>query len=164
MIAEATVAEDRDRDSVFGLEGSLTTYALLKEASQEVYYLRSLSRECCIFFAACKNARTSTEPISKGSRIELVTPEASLTMHRGMILAQTQHSNRMHMQAQLQKYWMQRYSLWKRFDEGVLMDHEGWYSATPEALAKHHAGTFQAQSFKVSSWKALYQMCGISLA
>ena len=44
------------------------------------------------------------------------------------------------MQAQLQKYWMQRYSLWKRFDEGVLMDHEGWYSATPEALAKHHAG------------------------
>jgi len=38
------------------------------------------------------------------------------------------------------KYWVQRYSLWSKFDQGVLMDKEGWYSATPEALAKHHAG------------------------
>ena len=45
------------------------------------------------------------------------------------------------LQAQLLRYWVQRYSLWSKFDQGVLMDAEGWYSATPEVLAKHHAGT-----------------------
>lgn len=39
----------------------------------------------------------------------------------------------------LWKYWLQRYSLFKRFDEGILMDEEGWYSATPEVIAAHHA-------------------------
>ena len=37
------------------------------------------------------------------------------------------------------KYWLQRYSLFERFDEGVRVDEEGWYSATPEVVAAHHA-------------------------
>ncbi|XP_042383152.1 trimethylguanosine synthase-like isoform X1 [Zingiber officinale] len=36
-------------------------------------------------------------------------------------------------------YWHQRYSLFSRFDDGVLMDEEGWYSVTPEAIAASHA-------------------------
>lgn len=36
-------------------------------------------------------------------------------------------------------YWRQRYSLFSRFDDGVLMDEEGWYSVTPEAIAAYHA-------------------------
>ena len=40
---------------------------------------------------------------------------------------------------ELWKYWLQRYSLFNRFDEGVLMDEEGWYSATPEVIAAHQA-------------------------
>ena len=39
----------------------------------------------------------------------------------------------------LWKYWLQRYSLFQKFDEGILMDEEGWYSATPEVIAAHHA-------------------------
>ena len=39
----------------------------------------------------------------------------------------------------LWKYWLQRYSLFSRFDEGILMDEEGWYSATPQVIAAHHA-------------------------
>lgn len=39
----------------------------------------------------------------------------------------------------LWKYWLQRYILFSRFDEGVLIDEEGWYSVTPEILARHHA-------------------------
>ncbi len=42
--------------------------------------------------------------------------------------------------ARCAKYWLQRYSLWARYDEGVAMDEEGWFSATPEAIALHHAG------------------------
>jgi hypothetical protein len=33
------------------------------------------------------------------------------------------------------KYWYQRYRLFSRYDDGVLMDDEGWYSATPEQLS-----------------------------
>lgn len=36
----------------------------------------------------------------------------------------------------LWKYWMQRYTLFARFDDGVLLDEEGWFSVTPEAVAK----------------------------
>lgn len=39
----------------------------------------------------------------------------------------------------LGKYWCQRYLLFSRFDEGIKMDEEGWFSVTPEAIAKHHA-------------------------
>lgn len=41
--------------------------------------------------------------------------------------------------AELVKYWMQRYSLWARYDAGVRMDAEAWFSATPEIVAAHHA-------------------------
>jgi hypothetical protein len=37
---------------------------------------------------------------------------------------------------QLWKYWPQRYSLFSRFDDGVLMDEQGWYSVTPETIAR----------------------------
>lgn len=37
------------------------------------------------------------------------------------------------------KYWGQRYRYFSRFDEGVSMDKEGWYSVTPEAIALHIA-------------------------
>ncbi|XP_042497910.1 uncharacterized protein LOC122076588 isoform X2 [Macadamia integrifolia] len=37
------------------------------------------------------------------------------------------------------KYWCQRYFLFSRFDEGIKMDKEGWFSVTPETIAQHHA-------------------------
>ncbi len=36
----------------------------------------------------------------------------------------------------LWKYWMQRYTLFARFDDGILLDEEGWFSVTPEAIAR----------------------------
>ena len=39
----------------------------------------------------------------------------------------------------MQKYWAQRYRLWQRFDEGIMMDQEAWYSVSPEAIATHIA-------------------------
>lgn len=41
--------------------------------------------------------------------------------------------------ADIGKYWCQRYILFSRYDDGIKMDREGWYSVTPEALARHHA-------------------------
>ena len=37
------------------------------------------------------------------------------------------------------KYWAQRYRLFSRFDNGIKMDKEGWFSVTPERIAKHIA-------------------------
>lgn len=39
----------------------------------------------------------------------------------------------------LYKYWCQRHNLFTRFDDGVLMDEEAWYSVTPEKIAMHIA-------------------------
>ncbi|KAL6216597.1 hypothetical protein ACLB2K_009818 [Fragaria x ananassa] len=41
--------------------------------------------------------------------------------------------------ADIGKYWCQRYLLFSRYDDGIKMDEEGWFSVTPEALARHHA-------------------------
>jgi trimethylguanosine synthase len=39
------------------------------------------------------------------------------------------------MPAHLQKYFAQRTRYFSRYDEGCLLDEEGWYSVTPEAIA-----------------------------
>jgi trimethylguanosine synthase len=39
----------------------------------------------------------------------------------------------------LDKYWNQRRRLFSRFDQGVQLDEEGWYSVTPEQIADHVA-------------------------
>ncbi|KAI3767420.1 hypothetical protein L2E82_17525 [Cichorium intybus] len=39
----------------------------------------------------------------------------------------------------INKYWCQRYLLFSKYDEGIKMDQEGWFSATPECIARHHA-------------------------
>lgn len=41
--------------------------------------------------------------------------------------------------AKLLKYYNQRYNLFSRFDDGIQMDDESWYSVTPENIAKHIA-------------------------
>lgn len=33
------------------------------------------------------------------------------------------------------KYWAQRYRLFSKFNEGIILDDEGWYSVTPERIA-----------------------------
>ncbi len=40
---------------------------------------------------------------------------------------------------ELQKYWDRRYDLFSRFDEGIQIDEEGLYSATPEIIALRQA-------------------------
>ena len=39
----------------------------------------------------------------------------------------------------MKKYWENRYFLFSKFDQGIKVDDESWYSATPEPLAKHLA-------------------------
>jgi len=41
--------------------------------------------------------------------------------------------------AGVSKYWAQRYRLFSKYDEGIRMDEESWYSVTPEKIARHIA-------------------------
>lgn len=41
--------------------------------------------------------------------------------------------------ADISKYWWQRYLLFSKYDDGIKMDEEGWFSVTPEIIARHHA-------------------------
>lgn len=40
------------------------------------------------------------------------------------------------------KYWKKRHSLFHRFDEGIKLDRESWFSVTPEGVAMHIACKF----------------------
>lgn len=39
------------------------------------------------------------------------------------------------------KYWRRRYDLFERFDLGIELDEESWYSVTPESIARHQSKT-----------------------
>lgn len=44
----------------------------------------------------------------------------------------------------LRKYWAQRYRLFSKFDKGIELDEESWFSVTPEGIAKHIAKRCQS--------------------
>ena len=66
--------------------------------------------------------------------------EGASAMCRKHVPPNRQQLKQLKLSQRVAKYWMQRYSLWSKYDEGVLMDEEGWFSATPEVVAMHHAG------------------------
>ncbi len=39
----------------------------------------------------------------------------------------------------MRKYYNRRYMLFSKFDSGILMDNESWFSVTPEKTAQYHA-------------------------
>ncbi|XP_046497695.1 trimethylguanosine synthase isoform X2 [Equus quagga] len=59
---------------------------------------------------------------------------------------------------ELAKYWAQRYRLFSRFDDGIKLDREGWFSVTPEKIAEHIAGRVN-QSFKCDT--VVDAFCGV---
>ncbi|KAG7248309.1 hypothetical protein CRUP_036553, partial [Coryphaenoides rupestris] len=59
----------------------------------------------------------------------------------------------------LAKYWAQRYRLFSRFDEGIRLDHEGWFSVTPERIA-HHIAVRVKESF-VDAHLVIDAFCGV---
>ena len=50
----------------------------------------------------------------------------------------------------MRKYYRKRYQLFSRFDSGILLDNESWFSVTPEKVA-HHIAEKCFQKLKVSA-------------
>ena len=57
------------------------------------------------------------------------------------------------------RYWAQRKRLFSKFDAGVQLDGESWYSVTPEAIANHIA-TRMVDIIKKARQKSASE-CGI---
>jgi trimethylguanosine synthase len=60
----------------------------------------------------------------------------------------------------MKKFFNRPYLLFNRFDSGVLMDTESWYSVTPEAVAAHIANKCFTQLGQNSSLVVLDAFCG----
>ncbi|XP_067330005.1 trimethylguanosine synthase isoform X2 [Channa argus] len=60
---------------------------------------------------------------------------------------------------ELAKYWAQRYRLFSRFDEGIRLDREGWFSVTPERIAEHIA--LRVKSSFLDSQLVIDAFCGV---
>lgn len=54
-------------------------------------------------------------------------------------LSQYSFSDKSKVPSQIKKYYSQRYRLFEKFDEGILLDEESWFSVTPERIADHIA-------------------------
>lgn len=55
----------------------------------------------------------------------------------------------------LLRYWLQRYSLFSRFDDGVKIDEQGLYSVTPEEIAKHQAARCGSRGTVIDAFTGL---------
>ena len=63
----------------------------------------------------------------------------------------------------LSKYWDQRYRLFTRYDYGIQLDDESWFSVTPEAIAVDVATKCRSllKRFSVSPGVVLDCFCGV---
>ena len=39
----------------------------------------------------------------------------------------------------VKRFWKKRFTLFQKYDSGVMLDDESWYSVTPEPVARHIA-------------------------
>ncbi|KAG2198527.1 hypothetical protein INT47_008631 [Mucor saturninus] len=75
------------------------------------------------------------EPVVIGNIEPVVSP-----VYNDVVVSYTQST----MPPGMAKYYNQRYAYFSRFDQGILMDKEGWFSVTPEKIARHIAQRCQA--------------------
>ena len=60
----------------------------------------------------------------------------------------------------LRRFYEKRYYLFSKYDRGIKIDNEGWYSVTPEHIAKHTAGRVN-EVFGENNANVLDGFCGV---
>lgn len=60
----------------------------------------------------------------------------------------------------LKKFWKNRYYLFSKFDRGIKIDDESWYSITPETVAKHVASRV-VEIYGEGNANAMDGFCGV---
>ncbi|CAL8469420.1 g8961 [Coccomyxa elongata] len=126
-----------------------STAACMLEDSEviaQLHFEQDAAGRPLILFSSNRHCRQagSCEPPSVGSQNGQAEPGSSALDEREPrrwkhVPPTRQQLKQLKISQRVAKYWMQRYSLWSRYDDGVRMDEEGWFSATPEVVAMHHA-------------------------
>ncbi|KAM6375840.1 trimethylguanosine synthase [Alca torda] len=83
--------------------------------------------------------RAETEDVSKAVDEKITTKKKEKKRRRRNKIALGAIPDEIAADPELVKYWAQRYRLFSRFDEGIKLDREGWFSVTPEKIAEHIA-------------------------
>lgn len=64
------------------------------------------------------------------------------------------------MSKDVKKFFKKRYYLFSKFDRGIKIDEESWYSVTPETIAKHIASRVD-EGFGEDNANVLDSFCGV---
>ncbi|CAX43944.1 Trimethyl guanosine synthase, putative [Candida dubliniensis CD36] len=67
------------------------------------------------------------------------TSQEGFKRYQGELLTHTVDT----LPAPVKKFWKRRYALFEKFDEGIYLSSELWYSVTAESIAKYTAGLFR---------------------
>ncbi|XP_056642517.1 trimethylguanosine synthase [Diorhabda sublineata] len=84
-----------------------------------------------------EEAITGDAPVSP--TVEEKIEEVQTTKRKRRKRKQPQYPPEIKNNSKLRKYWQKRFSLFSKFDMGIKLDEESWYSVTPEQVAKHTA-------------------------
>ena len=124
---------DKSHDSS-GHESGCDGYLTAEESSSLEFSYQEVSAE--------KNAGDSNELESdskifeSGDKLETNVSRQKSTLVRHPLQPMPKELEQF---PELEKYWKQRYRFFNKFDDGILLDNESWFSVTPEAIATHIA-------------------------
>ncbi|KAL0822770.1 hypothetical protein ABMA28_004777 [Loxostege sticticalis] len=85
--------------------------------------------------------RVSDSPI-EANMIEACRPKPKVYNRWGEVIGEEDMPPELLNDRRMVKYWKKRHSLFHRFDEGIKLDRESWFSVTPESVAWHIANKF----------------------
>jgi len=94
-------------------------------------HLSHTEQSCCVNLSRCSGAHShycTANPYGALPGCEMVVDNITPNPHPTWAV----HN----------KYWAQRRRLFSKFDQGIQLDSEGWYSVTPEIIADHVAARF----------------------
>lgn len=109
-------------------------WSLLDHESQDINHTNDNNGES----SKLENAAVESEVSSENVICEESEPVENIdSINEGVSLSHNDRSCEKNIVRN--KYWHQRYRLFSRFDEGIKLDKESWFSVTPEKIAQHIA-------------------------
>jgi hypothetical protein len=133
--------------SSFALNGQvLKLPSCQKPVFENIYRLRdtSMSNTCVMIIGlSSKPDHMRARKQASGEVIDIAMSQLVAVPKESLASVYTQHfcvkdsELRPHDVSIHPKYWDQRYRLMSRYDQGIILDEESWYSITPEAICDY---------------------------
>lgn len=133
---EGVALEDEDKEGA--TNGRTNGTPFTDEIAQGLHLSASDKRKRSISELQC-NTTKGDPSVTKRKKRDYGTEDHTMTEaekeQKRLALLQT-------IPAKMRKYFAQRHRLFHRYDEGIQLDEEAWYSVTPEKIAAHIANRF----------------------